>query len=416
LYNIAFGKLWAVGEAALVSFAAQLFSLSVFSYTRRSKMAISTVAVSPGSDVMEQAQERLRAALYITCRDIQCEYRHGLLILRGQVKSYYEKQLAQEAVVRLEGVAQVVNEIEVDWGEPELAGEKSAMILQNSTKRPDLAGRFPIAGNVPAKYQQALQCEDAEERCRCLKEAAEAGYIPAMCDYGLMCQYASERKRWLLEAACEGYVPAMHHYALECEDKERRNRWLREASCYTPRSASGEWGFFMPSGVVVNCCCCHFAIRRIIGIDRQSSVCLLCLLDGMTSNPAAPRAPAESVAPADCRTANAILAPILREPALQTANFPVGSTSLWVHHHASSSVEQRSHSLDVRMDEELALLLADRMSTAAMYCLDLLNRQNIRFQSLEFFVRQIGERLKSGRSVNGFFLGHFSPGARFRSI
>jgi hypothetical protein len=187
-------------------------------------MAISTLPVSPGSDVMEQAQERLRAVLYISCRDIRCEYRHGLLILRGQVASYYEKQLAQEAVARLEGVAQVVNEIEVAWVEPQLATETSAMI-------PTIhADRDSVATNLPSKYQHALQCEDAEERCRCLKEAAEAGYIPAMCDYGLMCPDAADKKRWLLEAACEGYTPAMYHYALACDDGERRKWWLQEAA------------------------------------------------------------------------------------------------------------------------------------------------------------------------------------------
>jgi hypothetical protein len=92
------------------------------------------------------------------------------------------------------------------------------------------ADRDSVATKLPAKYQHALQCKDAEERCRCLKEAAEAGYIPAICNYGLMCRCAIERKHWLLEAACEGYVPAMHSYALECEDSERRNRWLREAA------------------------------------------------------------------------------------------------------------------------------------------------------------------------------------------
>ena len=40
--------------------------------------------------------------------------------------------------------------------------------------------------SVPALYQTARQCDDAEERCRLLKKAAEAGYIPAICDYGLI--------------------------------------------------------------------------------------------------------------------------------------------------------------------------------------------------------------------------------------
>jgi hypothetical protein len=84
--------------------------------------------------------------------------------------------------------------------------------------------------SLPAKYQHALRCDDGEERCRFLKEAAEAGYIPAMCDYGLMCQDGSEARRWLREAACEGYVPAMCHYALACDDQQRRKRWLLEAA------------------------------------------------------------------------------------------------------------------------------------------------------------------------------------------
>lgn len=46
---------------------------------------------------------------------IWCECDDGSLFLRGQVPSYYIKQLAQEAVADMEGVRQVVNEIEVVW-------------------------------------------------------------------------------------------------------------------------------------------------------------------------------------------------------------------------------------------------------------------------------------------------------------
>jgi osmotically-inducible protein OsmY len=70
-----------------------------------------------GSDVVGQAQERLQAVPYLSFRDLRCEYRHGLLILRGQVESYYEKQLAQEAVATLESVAQVVNQVDVAFGD-----------------------------------------------------------------------------------------------------------------------------------------------------------------------------------------------------------------------------------------------------------------------------------------------------------
>jgi osmotically-inducible protein OsmY len=83
-------------------------------------MVAATLVVSHGCDIVEQAQERLQATPYLSFRDLRCDYRHGLLILRGRVESYYEKQLAQEAVVRMEGVAQVVNQLEVSGGDSNL--------------------------------------------------------------------------------------------------------------------------------------------------------------------------------------------------------------------------------------------------------------------------------------------------------
>ncbi len=44
---------------------------------------------------------------------ISCGYREGMLILRGQVARYYQKRIAEELVRRLDGVVQVVNNIEV---------------------------------------------------------------------------------------------------------------------------------------------------------------------------------------------------------------------------------------------------------------------------------------------------------------
>ena len=59
------------------------------------------------------ARERLRKAAYIHVRTVSCEFDEGLLTLHGQVTSYYEKQLAQEAVARIDGVTQVLNAVEV---------------------------------------------------------------------------------------------------------------------------------------------------------------------------------------------------------------------------------------------------------------------------------------------------------------
>jgi osmotically-inducible protein OsmY len=55
-------------------------------------------------------QERLDLA---ASRQVFCENHEGVLVLRGRVSSFYEKQLAQEAVRKLDGVDQIVNQIEV---------------------------------------------------------------------------------------------------------------------------------------------------------------------------------------------------------------------------------------------------------------------------------------------------------------
>jgi osmotically-inducible protein OsmY len=83
-------------------------------------MAVSTLPASQGYDVVEEAQKRLRAVPCISFHDLRCEYRHGLLVLQGWVESYYEWQLAQETVAGLEGVAQVVNQLEVTWSDSNL--------------------------------------------------------------------------------------------------------------------------------------------------------------------------------------------------------------------------------------------------------------------------------------------------------
>jgi len=62
----------------------------------------------------EAATDCLLKSLYYDVRRVLCEYDHGILFLRGRLPSFHQKQVAQEAVARVEGVTQVINEIEVD--------------------------------------------------------------------------------------------------------------------------------------------------------------------------------------------------------------------------------------------------------------------------------------------------------------
>ena len=63
--------------------------------------------------VERAAQLRLAKTGYQTLRSVECSFRDGRIILRGEVPSYYHKQLAQESVRNAPHVTQIVNHIEV---------------------------------------------------------------------------------------------------------------------------------------------------------------------------------------------------------------------------------------------------------------------------------------------------------------
>lgn len=71
--------------------------------------------VSQGTDagMVALGHARLAACPYPVLRRVLCEFQHGVLTLRGQLPTFFHKQMAQEAVGGLAGVRQVVNQIEV---------------------------------------------------------------------------------------------------------------------------------------------------------------------------------------------------------------------------------------------------------------------------------------------------------------
>lgn len=76
--------------------------------------------VSPGDasvpgDVASVARQRMRLHPHLKLQRIWCEFRERRLFLRGQVPSFYHKQLAQASLKGMDGLDQIVNEIEVVW-------------------------------------------------------------------------------------------------------------------------------------------------------------------------------------------------------------------------------------------------------------------------------------------------------------
>jgi len=65
-------------------------------------------------------EDRVMTALernpYVRRRNLRFETSQGRVVLRGVVDSYFQKQMAQEAIRRIEGVSEITNELEVCWG------------------------------------------------------------------------------------------------------------------------------------------------------------------------------------------------------------------------------------------------------------------------------------------------------------
>jgi osmotically-inducible protein OsmY len=53
---------------------------------------------------------------YLTHRNLRFETHQGRVVLRGVVNTFFQKQMAQEALRHVEGVAEIANELEVAWG------------------------------------------------------------------------------------------------------------------------------------------------------------------------------------------------------------------------------------------------------------------------------------------------------------
>ena len=85
------------------------------------------------SSVVAAARHRLGASPYRAIHCIDCSFEQGRLRLSGKLRSFFHKQLAQEAVARLPGVIQVINDIEVS--EAPHVGSQPLQIGKNLDRR-----------------------------------------------------------------------------------------------------------------------------------------------------------------------------------------------------------------------------------------------------------------------------------------
>lgn len=73
----------------------------------------SAAAAEPG--LAHTVHTALHQSPYLSADKFQVEAGEGHVRLHGEVGSYYEKQMAQETVLRIDGVERIENLLQVAW-------------------------------------------------------------------------------------------------------------------------------------------------------------------------------------------------------------------------------------------------------------------------------------------------------------
>ena len=63
----------------------------------------------------EKVSSAIETNPYLSGRKLRFEAQEGRITLQGTVGSFYQKQMAQEALRRIDGVREIENQLEVAW-------------------------------------------------------------------------------------------------------------------------------------------------------------------------------------------------------------------------------------------------------------------------------------------------------------
>jgi osmotically-inducible protein OsmY len=67
------------------------------------------------STLADRVDQAIQTNPYVSSRALRFETDGSRVVLQGAVKSYFQKQMAQEVIRRVEGVEQIDNCLEVQW-------------------------------------------------------------------------------------------------------------------------------------------------------------------------------------------------------------------------------------------------------------------------------------------------------------
>jgi osmotically-inducible protein OsmY len=76
---------------------------------------MSTAPPAAARPLFERIHEALVSNPHVPAPQVRVEAADGCVVLKGNVRSFFQKQMAQEAIRRIDGVQRIDNVLEVNW-------------------------------------------------------------------------------------------------------------------------------------------------------------------------------------------------------------------------------------------------------------------------------------------------------------
>jgi osmotically-inducible protein OsmY len=71
--------------------------------------------ITTESALVDRIDAAIQTCPYFQGKKLRIEAADGRIVLKGNVSSYFQKQMAQETVRRVQGVHQIENDLQVEW-------------------------------------------------------------------------------------------------------------------------------------------------------------------------------------------------------------------------------------------------------------------------------------------------------------
>lgn len=73
------------------------------------------IGMTTEDDLLHRVDMAIKQNPHLSRHQVFCQEESGIVILHGRVSTFFQKQMAQESLKKLEGVEKVINQLEVDW-------------------------------------------------------------------------------------------------------------------------------------------------------------------------------------------------------------------------------------------------------------------------------------------------------------